>query len=255
MAEGEPADPVTLPTQGGSNLAREAAQRARGEIRVLGHIFDRCHDSIVAARAFFAIGSPGARVPPDFLGALTANESAGAVNAARFEPVVFDRLKAVASGECVAFGTINALGLDQEVQEMLRPKACDFHAQFLTGEFLQAQRPTIAAMNDDLLRDLATSWGYTQIMGYHLIGRPGTVRDLMDPAYHYRLALDLLEGFVRQYGLNPAKQFEEMFRCWNSGQPHGRTYDPNYVGNGLRRMGVYRAVMAERRAAPAASKP
>ena len=101
-------------------------------------------------------------------------------------------------------------------------------------------------MHDDLLRELATSWGFTQIMGYHLIGRSGTVRDLVDPAYHYRLAVEMLNEFGRQYRLDLASEFPEMFRCWNSGQPNGRTYDPHYVDNGLRRMAVYRQIVAER---------
>ncbi len=254
MKARQPATAATPPKRGDSRQAVQADWRAQSEIRVLGHIFDLCHDSIIAAGAFSESGAPDARVPSDFMGALTANESAGGVGAARFEPTVYDRLKSVAVGECVSYGNIGALELNQEIQEMLQPKADDFHAEFLTPGFLQTHRPVIASMHDDLLRDLATSWGFTQIMGYHLIGRRGTVRDLLDPIYHYRLAFELLGEFARQYRLDPTKQFEEMFRCWNSGQPHGKTYDPSYVENGLRRMGVYRVVMAERQTTPAASK-
>jgi len=35
-------------------------------------------------------------------------------------------------------------------------------------------------------------------------------------------------------------QFEELFRCWNTGRPYGKTYDPAYVETGLRRMTIYR---------------
>jgi len=31
-----------------------------------------------------------------------------------------------------------------------------------------------------------------------------------------------------------------LFRCWNTGRPDGKTADPAYVENGLRRMEIYR---------------
>ncbi len=92
------------------------------------------------------------------------------------------------------------------------------------------------------MRELATSWGYTQIMGYHLIGRPGTVLDLVEPRFHFRFALELLADFVERYQLDVTREFAEMFRCWNTGQPYGVTFDPAYVEKGLRRMETYKGL-------------
>lgn len=233
-----------------------AALRAQGDRRVLGRIYDRCHQVIVAACATYTLGDSGSpefssRVPPEFLAALTANESAGVLEAARFEPTVYRHLQAVATGQRTSYGSIHLYDLNREIAEMLQPKTAGFHARFLTEPFVEDHGPAIAKMHDDLLKELATSWGYTQIMGYHMIGRPATVRSLLDPAYHYRLAVDLLRDFSCRYHLDVGRNFEAMFRCWNSGAPLGATYDPHYVDNGLLRISLYRQIMAERQVAPA----
>ena len=98
----------------------------------------------------------------------------------------------------------------------------------------------LARAQDEALRELATSWGFTQIMGYHMVGRPGTTRDLLEPSFHYRVALSLLAQFAATYQLDVAREFAEMFRCWNTGRPDGQTFDPEYVEKGLRRMELYR---------------
>jgi len=101
-------------------------------------------------------------------------------------------------------------------------------------------RPAIASLQDEALRELATSWGLTQIMGYHMVGRRGTVRDLIEPEFHYGVAVELLEEFAGRFELDLGSEFAAMFRCWNTGSPYGVTFDPNYVENGLRRMESYR---------------
>src|SRR5256885_1081771 len=99
------------------------------------------------------------------------------------------------------------------------------------------QGEQIAAQRDEVLRELATPWGFTQIMGYHVLGRGRSVRDLLDPGRHYGLAVEMLAEFAHDYQLDLGREFEPLFRCWNTGQPHGKTYDPAYAGNGLRRVG------------------
>src|SRR2546426_10861319 len=79
-------------------------------------------------------------------------------------------------------------------------------------------------------------------MGYHLIGRKGTVRDLLDAAFNFRLAIELLAEFAGRYELDLARAFEEMFRCWNTGSPYGVTFDPEYARKGLLRMEIYREI-------------
>ena len=70
----------------------------QGERRALERIRERCNTSILEACRH----SP---LPVEFLGALTANESAGVATAARFEPAVYSHLRAVANGQGLAVQT------------------------------------------------------------------------------------------------------------------------------------------------------
>ncbi len=181
-------------------------------------------------------------VPPEFLAALTANESGADPGAARFEPSVYRHLKAVAEGRSPAYAGLRRETLDEEIEAMLHPKAAAFHAVYLNASFTETHATSLAASTDAALRDLATSWGYTQIMGYHLVRREGTVSDLLEPRFHFRLALDLLAEFAARYELDLRREFDEMFRCWNTGQPYGETFDPDFVTKGRRRMELYRVI-------------
>ena len=210
---------------------------AHSERRLVERVFARCHGVLVEACAYSSVA-------PEFLGALVANESGGDARAARFEPAVYRHLKALARGASPAYGSLRREALEAEVADMLHPKAQQFHALELTPAFAAAHRPALETLEDEALRELATSWGYTQVMGYHLVGRPGTVRDLVEPRFHFRLALELLAEFAERYQLDLAAEFEELFRCWNTGQPYGQTTDPSYVANGLRRLEIYRALAA-----------
>ena len=212
--------------------------RAQAESRLVERVFYRCH-------AHIAEIAQASSVPARFLGALTANESAGAPDAARFEPAVYRHLVAVASGEAPAYAGIQTAEIERQIEDRLHPKAAEFHARYLTRAFAAGQGEQIAALRDEVLRELATSWGFTQIMGYHVLGRGRSVRDLVDPGRHYGLAVELLAEFARDYHLDLGREFEPMFRCWNTGQPHGKTYDPAYVENGVRRMGLYAEVAAQ----------
>jgi hypothetical protein len=237
---------VTQPTQLAHPPSVRSDQQSRiqrAEERLIARVFERCHAVIaqVCARS---------SVPAEFLGALTANESGGNAHAARFEPSVYRHLNAVADGARHAYGGIRAQDLSAEVDESLHPKEGAYHGRFLTAPFGSNHAQSFAASDDEVLRELATSWGYTQIMGYHMIGRAGTVHDLLDPEFHFRIALELLAEFTDDYQLDLAHESEETFRCWNTGQPYGATFDPHYVENGLRRMELYRAFATQHRTPP-----
>jgi hypothetical protein len=161
----------------------------------------------------------------------------------RFEPAVYRHLKALAEGKRSTYAGFSRRGLDRELAEMLHPKADSFHEVFLAGPFRVAHARELAASRDEALRELATSWGFTQIMGYHLVGRKGTVQDLLEPRFHFRLALELLAQFAERYQLDLGREFAELFRCWNTGQPYSETFDPLYVEKGLRRMEIYRELI------------
>ncbi len=218
-----------------SALARPA--RAVTELHLVQRVFERCHRFIRSA-------CEQSSVPPEFLGALVANESAGDPTAARFEPSVYRHLKAVSMGRSPAYGGFRLSDLAAEVEEILHPKAQHFHARYLIEPFGANHREKLAALEDDALRELATSWGFTQIMGYHMVGRGGAARDLLEPSFNFRVALELLAEFAAGYQLDLSREFEEMFRCWNTGAPYGETFDPHYARNGLRRLEIYRSVAA-----------
>lgn len=216
---------------GGSRLLATANLPA--ERRLVQRVFERCNEVIAEACA-------RSSVPAEFLGALAANESGGYGDATRFEPAVYRHLLAVAQGKSPSYGSINVTRLDDEVAELLPANDAALHARYMTHGFAEIHSPEIQRATDDALRQLATSWGYTQIMGYHMVGRPGGVQQLLDPRYHFRMAIWLLSEFAVDYHLDTTRDFEEMFCCWNTGRPHGRTYDPHYVENGMRRMEIYR---------------
>jgi hypothetical protein len=189
-------------------------------------------------------------VAPKFLAALTANESCGDPNASRFEPAVYRHLCDVRAGKRPNYGAVTFDNLQTEVGEMAtmdssRSERDGNDESQRTGEYHALCLPTLDSRlptPDMDLRALATSWGLTQVMGYHMVGRPGTVGALQNPEHHYYIACELLAEFAERYGFDVTADFEAMFRCWNTGRPDGKTYDPNYVPNGLRRMAVYHAL-------------
>ena len=203
------------------------------ERRLVERVFERCGAVIAEACA-------ASSVPPEFLGALVANESSGYGDATRFEPAVYQHLLAVAQGQSPTYGSLNVTELDDEISELLPPNDATLHARYLTSAFAANHSAWLQSLADEALREFATSWGYTQIMGYHMVGRPGTVRQLLEPQFHFRMAIRLLSAFAVDYQLDPALEFGELFRCWNTGRPYGRTFDPDYVVKGLQRMEIYR---------------
>ena len=146
-------------------------------------------------------------VPPEFIAALIANESAGKDDASRFEPSVCVHLRGLLDGKEDHFGPIT--------------------------------KTDLAGCKDPDVRDFSTSWGLTQIMGYHLLVWGQDPRDLLEPKFNLEMCTRLLAGFAHAYQLDVRAEFEEMFRCWNTGRPNGITTDPEYVPNGLRRMAMY----------------
>ena len=223
----------TQPQTSLGNPAPAAIPDLAAERRLVQRVFERCNEAIDEACA-------KSSVPVEFLGALAANESGGHGGATRFEPAVYRHLVAVAQGRRPSYGSINATSLDDEVTELLPANDAALHARYMTRGFADIHSPELQRATDDALRELATSWGYTQIMGYHMVDRPGDVHKLLDPQFHFRMAVWLISEFAVDFHLDAGRDFAEMFCCWNTGRPHGRTFDPDYVDNGLRRMQLYR---------------
>jgi hypothetical protein len=165
---------------------------------------------------------------PEFLAALVANETGGDnTKPPRFEEPAYLHLCAVQAGEASPADVLH-------------------HRPAHYGSIVQHQ---LLGFSDAELRALASSWGLTQVMGYHVLtdphiasGAPANPQRLADPGVSLPYSLGLLGGFVKEFGLQPKCDFECLFRCWNTGQPHGKTFDPQYVENGLRRLVIYREV-------------
>jgi len=208
------------------------------EIKLMQAVKSACGPALAAF-------SPSSSVPESFWAALTANECGGNLvrgdaiqNIKRREPAVFSHLALVAAGFQPNYGSITKIAIDHaEDQSLARPTASHEAFMATAPSVLPAmatpQETTITV--DDLLR-WSTSWGWTQLMGYHALEWGIAVSDLWSPALHYGLAARLMAGFVKQYALDPKTEFEPMARCWNTGGPEGKTYDPAYVPNLLSRM-------------------
>lgn len=146
-------------------------------------------------------------LPYAYLMALIQLESGGRMPAGkRFEPHVYQRLLDVQSGQRPAY-------------ENLTPQ-------------------DLADATDDALRNLATSWGPFQLMGYKCILLDVQIRDIRgEQAVRFGA-----EWINRTYG-NRLRQgaFEDAFHIHNTGKAYPKngpatTFHPDYVVRGLRLM-------------------
>jgi hypothetical protein len=135
----------------------------------------------------------------EFLKALIVLECSGNKPAGhRFEQNVYEKLKEVQNGSRSRY-------------------------EFVT-------RKQIRHCSDAALRNLATSWGPFQIMGYKCINMGIIIKDLRgDESVKWGI-----KWINNEYGnLIRNKEYEKCFRLHNTGSVNGKTYDPNYVSNGL----------------------
>lgn len=154
-----------------------------------------------------------------FVAALVANESGLNEQASRFEQNVLAQLSLVVIGRKDAFGSITIDDLDKYI-----PASFSFaHAM-------------LAMVN------LSSSWGPTQIMGYQALAGGYSIAELTDITKHFSRAVQIIEDFVARFHLAIAGgpvNYPGLFRCWNTGNPNGATFDPHYVQNGVMRMSLY----------------
>ena len=92
--------------------------------------------------------------------------------------------------------------------------------------------------SDDALRNLATSWGPFQLMGYKCILLDVNIRDIRGPngVEHGADWINQTYGSVMRQG-----RFRDCFHMHNTGQPYPRTglprtHDPQYVPRGMSMM-------------------
>lgn len=168
------------------------------------------------AGPYLEVFAPNSSVPESWWAALTANES----------------------GEWLIHNTIIPAHFDQNIYSILLAVRDDDLARHSRWGSITSSM--LAGMSDDDLRKYSSSYGLTQVEGYNVLVWPGvSIDDLNDPAKHYALAARLLAEDIQRFGLDPKNDFEPMFRCWNSGSPNGKTWDPDYAANGLARMALW----------------
>lgn len=182
---------------------------------LMARIYTNFHPVLAAAANLSSI-------PEAFLAALIANESGGNVAAKRFESGVFASLGQVLLGRKAAYNNLRA-------SEILGYVAPDETKTVMPNGFASCLQR---------LENLSSSWGPTQIMGWQplLLGKPLfplPVKDYID------FSVLLLTIFANRNQLDMTREFAELFACWNTGRPDGKTFDPQYVPNGLARMGIY----------------
>jgi hypothetical protein len=172
----------------------------------------------------------GGTLPASFLAALIANESGGDANAKRFEPLVLIALWKVLLGRTAAYGSIGG-------QDIVKFVAFAANIPVVAPRLLPADA-------FQRLDSLATSWGLTQIMGYEAIAFQlgATVDALKKPDTELPITVRMLKQFAERNALDLAKDFDQLFDCWNTGRPHAQTADPQYIPNGLARMKIYEAL-------------
>ena len=147
----------------------------------------------------------GTMLPEGLVAALVANEAGLSDTAQRFEIEDFREIAFVAVGRKAAH-----------------------------------DRPTFGAIGQ--LIELASSWGPLQIMGYEALAGHFPLSELKDPNRCFVHGVHMLELFRAKWNLPlPTTDYAPYFRCWNTGRPDGKTFDPEYAANGALRLSIYEA--------------
>lgn len=144
------------------------------------------------------------KLPSSYLKALIALECSGNPNPpSRFEKHVFASLKKVRDGQLRNYGSI--------------------------------RRRTIKDASDGALKNLASSWGPFQLMGYQCIEMGINVKDIRGKERLYYG----VKWINKRYGKYLKKgQYRDAFHIHNTGRPvpssgKTHTYDPKYIPNGM----------------------
>lgn len=97
----------------------------------------------------------------------------------------------------------------------------------------------VKGLSDAVLRELATSWGWTQIMGYSVLTvfKGLSIAQLRDKQAHLDLAVDFMRHVAGPY--LDSGRFDQVCHIWNTGAPYKtangrpviRTYSPYYIYN------------------------
>ncbi len=149
-------------------------------------------------------------LPSNYLKALIVLECSGSKpTGKRFEPKVYQKLKDVQAGK-------------RKRYENIKPK-------------------DLKDMSDGALRNLATSWGVFQLMGYKCFGLGIKIEDMRGENSVYWGAKWINETYGKLLRKN---QFKDAFHSHNTGKKYPKnskpfTHDPEYVNKGLKYMEAF----------------
>lgn len=155
------------------------------------------------------------KLDPSYFLALSVLESSGKKKPkTRFERKVYNHLKGVRDGRYKSFGSI--------------------------------KRKQLKGLSDAAIRNLATSWGPFQLMGYQAYELGVYVADIRG-----KNAIEHgIDWCEKRYGKYLEKNdFENAFHIHNTGKPKPKlgkpyTHDPNYIPNGMRYIIFFREKIA-----------
>ncbi|TAF33660.1 MAG: hypothetical protein EAZ57_05105 [Cytophagales bacterium] len=144
------------------------------------------------------------KLPAAYFNALIILECSGRKpSGSRFEPHVYDKLLAVKEGRSKSYMNISSKRLEN--------------------------------MDESTLKQLATSWGPLQLMGYHCLTLGISIDELKGP----NTLKHSIRWCKKNYGKYlDKKDFKNAFHLHNTGRTHpewwfSRTHDPDYVQKGL----------------------
>lgn len=198
-----------------------ALARDTSEIALMRMIRDQMSVYIRAGIISAKLAGP-VQQAESFMAALTANESGGNPNAQRYEPYEMGKFAELLGGAIDGYQGISA--------EMLLAKV---NGIFNVGGAVR------------MLMQYATSWGPTQMMGWHALKDGYDIGQLIAIGPHYLHAAREIGRFCAQFHIDLAdttKKWENcamLFHCWNAGAPNRPTTDDGYTERGIARTKIY----------------
>lgn len=181
----------------------------------------------------------GTPFPATLLGAIVANESSGIATATRFEPAVLAALAQVLTEQKLAYGPPGIKA--PIVAPALLAYAVPLHVMVKGAP----AEPMLSFAGSLLaLINLSTSWGPTQIMGWHALEMGYPLGEITNIEMHFEHAVQLLTHFYEMYGMEPLSPdacMTALLHCWNTGSPTAPTFDLGYAAKGLKRAELYDA--------------
>lgn len=129
-------------------------------------------------------------------------------------------------------GNARSERFEQHIYERL------YNLKHQAQKFGSIKQSDLARYDDAGMRQLATSYGLTQIMGYHCI-RMGCTIDELRGEDHLLWAIGYMMNHYQKAAAQ--KDWQAAFRIHNTGRPDGRPHRADYVERGLLRMEYYQA--------------